>query len=68
LVAVAASGAFNSFGAVSFPENTLPVAIFGNFQRAPEPVEATGVCYRGTIGEDKMQPSIRFPHASSGAI
>jgi len=35
---------------------------FGHFLRAPEPVEATDVCYRGTARGDKMQASIRhFP-------
>jgi hypothetical protein len=38
--------------------------IRGNFQhflRLREPVDATGVCYRGTARQDKMQVSIRFP-------
>jgi hypothetical protein len=30
-------------------------ANFGIFSQAPEPVEATGVSYRGTVPEDKMR-------------
>jgi hypothetical protein len=38
--------------------------IRGNFRQilwAPEPLAATGVCYRGTLPQDKMPASIRFP-------
>jgi hypothetical protein len=41
---------------------------FWHSSHAPEPVEATSVCYRGTDRADKMQASIRFPSASSGDI
>jgi hypothetical protein len=34
---------------------------FRHFLWAPEPVEATGVCYRGTVPQDKMPVSNRFP-------
>jgi hypothetical protein len=34
---------------------------FGHFLRAREPVEVTGVSYRGTGQTRKMQASIRFP-------
>jgi hypothetical protein len=38
--------------------------IFRHFLCAAEPVEATGVCYRGTAEADKMRVSIRhFPTA-----
>jgi hypothetical protein len=39
------------------------VANFRLFSKAPEPVEATSVSYRGTAPADKMRLSIRnFPH------
>jgi hypothetical protein len=34
---------------------------FWHLLRALEPIAATGVCYRGTVHEDKMRASIRFP-------
>jgi hypothetical protein len=39
----------------------LTAAIFGIFSSALEPVEAKSVSYRGTVPQDKMPASIRFP-------
>jgi hypothetical protein len=37
---------------------------FRHLWRAPEPIEATSVCYRGTVHDDKMRVSIsRRPHS-----
>jgi hypothetical protein len=51
----------NSSAASSFPGKCRLIrGIFWHFLRAGEPVEATGVSYRGIAREDKMQASIRF--------
>jgi hypothetical protein len=52
----------NASSAPSFPEKHRHIrGHFGHFLRSLEPVEATGVCYRGTGWARKMQASIRFP-------
>jgi hypothetical protein len=55
----------NSPAAASFRKKRgLTRGIFRHFLWAPEPVEATGVCYRGAVPEDKMPVSNRFPQSA----
>jgi hypothetical protein len=58
----------NSSCAASFPQNARPdAAIFSILLHCTEPLEATGVFYRGTGPQDKIPASIRnFPNRRSG--
>jgi hypothetical protein len=56
----------NSSGAASFPEQCgLDRTNFRHFLRVAEPVEATGVFYRGTALEDKVRPRFDVPWSAT---
>jgi hypothetical protein len=40
---------------------SFAAAIFDIFSARKEPVEAAGVCYRGTVPQDKIRPRFDLP-------